>query len=108
MFVTRLFLLVAALLCSGIYGYTQLVISYYPANSGCNKNKPSPQANDTYILNKCYNGKMYDCDSESVTYMMFPDLACGSLYPNTYGLFADMCLSPANGYSKYDCIMWCE
>ena len=87
--------------------YTAVDVSYYPANSHCDSTKKSPQANSTFILNKCYAGKMYDCQESSITYMIFPDLACGAMYPNTYGLPAFYCLSPVYGYSSYDSYFYC-
>lgn len=90
------------------YGETQLTVGTYKANSNCKTPAKPAVANVTYVLNQCYDGIMYDCEDGSVTYMVFPDLVCGSKYPQTYGLFADFCMSPAFAYSSDDTYMWCH
>eukprot|EP01031_Cornospumella_fuschlensis_P025676 gene25676-31009_t len=89
--------------------FKMLNISYYPSNSHCDKSKPPPQATDVYELNKCYKGYMYECDytGTSITYTNFGQVDCYASYPKSYGLFGEMCLSPANGYSKYDTFFHC-
>lgn len=91
------------------YGETQLTVGTYKAKSGCKTPANPAVANVTYILNKCYDGIMYDCEAGGdVTYMVFPDLACGSKYPNTYGLPVNFCMSPVYAYSSDDTYMWCH
>lgn len=91
------------------YGETLLTIDYYKPKSNCKQPASPPQKSDTFVLGQCYAGKMYLCDSrdQSVTYMIYPDVNCGAMYPKTYGLPSDMCLSPTYGYSEYDSYFTC-
>lgn len=101
-------LFVLAVLVAVSAAYTTLEVSFYKANSGCSTASKPPQANQTYTLNKCYNGIMYDCDPYGgVSYMVFPDVNCMSQYPGSYGLPSFFCMSPVYAYSSYDTYMYC-
>ena len=104
--------LATVLVCSlaGKYGETQLTVGFWKGGSNCHTDAKPAQANITYVLNKCYDGKMYDCDTydNDVTYMIFADAECGAQFPKTYGLPLNMCLSPVYGYSSDDTYFWCH
>lgn len=77
--------------------------------SNCKKPTSPATASKTFVLNKCYAGKMYDCSiyDKSVTYMVFADVQCAAKYPSTYGLPASMCLTSVYGYSADDTFFTC-
>ena len=105
----KITLFMVALLVKSTSAFTMLNISYFPANSHCDKSQPAPQPTDVYELGKCYKGYMYECDytGTSISYTYYGQKDCYASYPNSYGLFGEMCLSPANGYSKYDTFFHC-
>jgi len=110
MFKQFVILCVVALSVLGVVsGETSLRVDYFKAGSNCQKPTSPPTTSVTYELNKCYKGKMYDCDSydKSVTYMIYSDVNCAAKYPSTYGLPASMCLTSVYGYSSDDTFFTC-
>lgn len=90
---------------SAIHAYKYVEVTFYRANSKCDKSKLL--SNQTFVLNQCYRGTMYDCEASSVTYMLFGGANCGSMYPDSYSLPAFYCMSSVYGYSSDDTYMRC-
>ena len=84
------------------YGETQVTIGYWAGYSKCNTKASPPQNNVTYNFNQCYRGKKYSCDQGHVSYDIYPTLECSGSYPQSYGLPANLCLSPVYAYSSDD------
>lgn len=102
-------LAVASLTVSVTAAFSFVNVSYFPANSHCDASKPSPKPTEIFELNKCYDGYMYDCDytGTSITYMNFGEVNCAGLYPKTYGLPGEFCMSPVYAYSSLDTFFHC-
>lgn len=101
-----IFLFALAAFAAASYKYID--VSFYKANSNCNHDIKSPQSNVTYVTNQCYNGYMYDCDEYGgITYMIYDEVHCADLYPDSYGLPSFFCMSPVYAYSQYDTYFYC-